>query len=95
MQSCLTLSPQPPRAERDALFQAGAEAEALAAIGKLASGFMCLALGLQHARDEETDGKAWADELVRLYRAAMEAYAHRHGLWAGRAPLIPSHALGA
>jgi hypothetical protein len=57
-----------------------ADAEALAAAGQVARGFLLLARELQSARAERAAGATHAEALARSWQACMDDFAERHGL---------------
>jgi hypothetical protein len=57
---------------------AEARAEAMAAGGHVARGFMLLASGLQRARAAWDACEPWGKELARRYQEALDCYSERH-----------------
>jgi hypothetical protein len=59
---------------------AEAHAEAMAAGGHIARGFLLLAKGLRHARAAWEAQEPWGKELAWRYQEAMDVYSERHAM---------------
>ena len=69
----------PPEPHHD-LMRAMADAETLAAQGKVTTGLSLLLAGLLRAQADQEIGQPWAEELIHHYDQAMDRYAVGHGL---------------
>jgi hypothetical protein len=64
-----------------------------AAQGQLVEGHAELVYGLRRAELLREEGHAWADDLVRRYRAAVENYCQSYGVTVPPPAEIPAHEL--
>lgn len=69
-----------PSTERAAYEMTVYEAGDLAGAGEALNGYRCLLGGMERATELLECGEPWADELVALYREALDRYGEAHGV---------------
>jgi hypothetical protein len=67
-----------PAFELTQLQLAESHAEAMAAVGQVARGFLLLSRGLKRARAAWEAHEPWGRELAKRYQEAMDLYSERH-----------------